>query len=65
MVDAQGLRSTPPGRRHGDGQAAPLESLLWDDPELALVYADQHAWMEAHPCVCKTEADEAACERQC
>jgi hypothetical protein len=40
-------------RRHGDGPPAPMESLLWDDPELGLVHADPHAWMEAHPCDCE------------
>jgi hypothetical protein len=38
---------------HGSGIVAPIESLLWDDPELALVYADPHVYMLAHPCNCE------------
>ena len=43
--------------RHGEGPPADLSVWLGDDPELALVHADLHAWSEAHPCEC-----EALCE---
>lgn len=42
---------------HGGSEPVPLELLLADDPDLALVNADMHAWLEAHPCDC-----EALCE---
>lgn len=42
---------------HGAPSLVPVEALLSDDPELALVTADMDVWAAAHPCVC-----EALCE---
>ncbi len=39
--------------KHGaPDPVVPLDVFLSDDPELALVHADMHAWSEAHPCDC-------------
>lgn len=40
--------------RHGQPVAGvDLEVWLGDDPALALVHADMHAWSLAHPCECE------------
>ena len=44
--------------RHGQpANPVPLDVFLSDDPDLAMVFADMEAWMDAHPCEC-----EALCE---
>jgi hypothetical protein len=40
--------------RHGETTGeVDVETWLGDDPALALVTADLHAWMLAHPCECE------------
>lgn len=40
---------------HGryDQSEPPWDVILSDDPDLALVNADMHAWLLAHPCDCE------------
>jgi len=41
-------------RRHGQPDSpVPVDVFLSDDPDLAMVFADMDAWMDAHPCECE------------
>jgi hypothetical protein len=53
--------------RHGGSRAVDPAVFFGDDPDLALVNADPHTWMEAHPCDCEALCvcdAESATERQ-
>lgn len=47
---------------HGGSVLVPVESLLANDPELALARADMAAYHEAHPCRCEPDC---ACDEEC